>query len=124
MKEAISTNLIGRANPRVQYYLATDASKQVLKNVLFQLQDVSVGIKATNSYKNTIQIIMFMFFWLEDMKTRYTVTKHKALTVLRCLPEVKWLVQSSNHATKLYTDHKVLKTILTVETNIHERIIR
>lgn len=62
MKEAISTNLMGRANSRVQYYLATDASKQALKNVLFQLQDASVGIKATNSYKNTIQIIMFMFF--------------------------------------------------------------
>ena len=37
VKKAIFTNLMGRANPMIQYYLATDASKQALENMLFQL---------------------------------------------------------------------------------------
>ena len=37
MKEAISINLMGGANPKVQYHLATDVSKQALESVLFQL---------------------------------------------------------------------------------------
>ena len=62
MKEAIFTNLMGRANPEVQYYLAINASKQALRGVLFQLRDALIGTKATNSYKDAIQIIMFIFF--------------------------------------------------------------
>ena len=89
VKETISTNLMDGANPEMQYHLATDASKQTLENVLFQLQNASVGIEAINSYKDAIQIIMFMFFWLEDVKTWYTATECKILAVVRYLAKVK-----------------------------------
>lgn len=80
---------MGGANLEVQYYLATNASKQVLKRVLFQLQKAPVGTEATNSYKNAIQIIMFMFFRFKDVETQYTTAKRKALEVVQCLAEIK-----------------------------------
>ncbi len=62
IKDAVSNNAIGGADPSVQYHLATDASKWCLRCVLFQLVDASTGIQATNSYKEHIGITMFMFF--------------------------------------------------------------
>ncbi len=44
IKDAVSNNAMGEADPVVQYHLATDASKCCLGGVLFQLVDVSSDI--------------------------------------------------------------------------------
>ena len=104
---------MGRADPAVQYHLATDASKWCLGGVLFQLVDAPPGTEATHSYKEHICIIMFMSFRLEDAETRYDTTEREALAVVRCLAEVRWLVTGSEYPTKLYTDHSALESIFT-----------
>ena len=70
IKDAVSNNTMGGANPAVQYHLAIDEIEWCLGGVLFQLVDVSSGTEATNSYKEHIRIIMFMSFRLEDAETR------------------------------------------------------
>ena len=112
---------MGGADPAVQYHLATDASKWCLGGVLFQLVDAPPGIKATHSYKENIQIIMFMSFRLEDAETRYDTTERKALAVVQCLAEVRWLVTASKYPTKLYTDHSTLENIFTQGSDAHGR---
>lgn len=62
IKNAISNNAMGGADPEVQYHLATNASKWCLRDVLFQLVDALPGTKATHNYKKNICIIMFMSF--------------------------------------------------------------
>lgn len=79
---------MGGADPEVQYYLATDASKWCLGGVLFQSVDAPPRIKATHSYTGNIRIIMFMSFWLEDAETRYNTREKEALAVVRCFAEV------------------------------------
>ena len=80
---------MGGADPAVQYYLATDASKWCLGDVLFQLVDAPPGREATHSYKEHIRIIMFISFQLEDAETRYDTTEKKAPAVVRCLAEIR-----------------------------------
>ena len=122
IKDAVSNNAIGEADPAVQYHLATDVSKWSLGGVLFQLVDASLGIEATNSYKEHIRIIMFMSFRLENTETKYDTIEKEALAVVRCLAEVKWLVTGSEYPTKLYTDHSDLESIFTQESDAHGRI--
>ncbi len=44
IKDAVSNNAMGGADPVVQYHLATDASKWCLGGVFFQLVDAFSGI--------------------------------------------------------------------------------
>ena len=122
IKDAVSNNAMGGADPAVQYHLATDASKWCLGGVLFQLVDAPPGTEATHSYKEHICIIMFMSFRLEDAETRYDTTEREALAVVRCLAEVRWLVTGSEYPTKLYTDHSALESIFTQGSDAHGRI--
>lgn len=102
---------MGRADPAVQYHLTTNASKWYLGGVLFQLIDAFLGMEAMHSYKEYTRIIMFMFFRLEDIETRYDTIEKEALAVVRCLAKVRWLVMGSKYPTKLYIDHSALESI-------------
>ncbi len=113
IKDAVPNNAMKGADQVVQYYTATDASQWCLECVLFQLVDASSGLKATNSYKEHIRIIIFMSFGLEDAETRYDTKEKEALAVIRYLAEVRWLVTGSEYPTKLYTDHSALEIIFT-----------
>lgn len=62
IKDAVSDNVMGGADPEAQYHLATDASKLCLGGVLFQLRDTPIGVEATDSFKEKIRIIMFLSF--------------------------------------------------------------
>ena len=124
IKNVVSTNAMGGADPAVQYHLATNASKWCLGGVLFQLVDAPPGTEAMHSYKENIRIIMFMSFRLEDAETRYDSTEREALAVVRCLAEVRWLVMGSEYSTRLYTNHSALESIFTQGSDAHGRISR
>jgi hypothetical protein len=47
-----------------------------------------------------------------DAETRYHTTEQEALTIVRCLEEVRWLVNENLHQIIVYTDHECLKTAL------------
>ena len=76
----------------LQIYLVTNISKQCLKEVLFQLSREVSETKILNKHKHILRIVMFMSFKLEKVETRYYITKREALTMIRCLTEVKWFV--------------------------------
>lgn len=124
IKNAIFDNVMGGADPAIQYHLATDASKFCARGVLFQLTDEPSGTKAANQHKAVLLIIMFMSFGFESVETRYTTTEREALAVVRCLAEVRWLVMGSPYPTKIYTDHRTLESIFKNGTNAHGRLAR
>ena len=113
------------ADPTLQYHLAVDASKRGLGGALFQLHDIDVHTKATNSqeHREAERIIHFISFWLESSEMRYTNPEREALAVMKELAEVKWLIVASRYPTIVYTDHQALKTLLTGPSNdSHGRI--
>ena len=59
-----------------------------------------------------MKIIMFIFQKLSDAESRYLNTERKDLVVLQCLEEVQWLVTGSPYPIKVYTDHRVLLSLL------------
>lgn len=62
MKNAVLNNVIGKANLEIQYYLATNTKKQYFRDVLSQLIDAFLKIKATHNYKK-IYISLYSYFF-------------------------------------------------------------
>jgi RNase H-like domain found in reverse transcriptase len=89
IKRCVSEFAMSRADPELQYHLATDASKYGLGGVLFQLHGELAGTEAFPKHKKSERIVMFMSFRLSDAETRYTNTEREALAVVRCLAEVR-----------------------------------
>jgi hypothetical protein len=55
---------------------------------------------------------MFISIRLDPAETHYTTTEQEALAVVRCLAEVRWLILGASYATKVYTDHSALISLL------------
>ena len=91
----------------------TDVSETEIRNILFQLEEMSVKIIFSHKTCWCKKIIMFMLFAFTDAEMRYYITEREVLAVLQCLEEIWWLVKKSKHSTMLYTDHITVKTILT-----------
>ena len=69
--------------------------------------------------------MMFISFRLTEVETRYSNSEREALTVVRCLPEVPWMVMASKHPVLIYTNHSALQTLLTgLDNDAHGRIAR
>ena len=125
VKASIVENAMAPSDPTLQYHLAVDASKRGIGGALFQLHGIEAHTEAnnTNEHRNAERIIQFMSFRLEDAETRYTNPEREALAVVKSLAEVKWLVVASPYPVMVYTDHQVLKTLLTGPANdSHGRI--
>jgi len=69
------------------------------------------------------RIMMFISKAFTPAETRYSSTEREALSVLRCLEEVRWLVLGSRFQTKVYTDHEALISLLR-KHNAYGRIAR
>lgn len=124
IKQAISDNAMSGVDEELQLHLATDASKYCLGGILFQLPGEPPGTEAIEKHKNSLKIIMFMSFKLEEAEVRYHTTEKEALAVVRCLAECRCFVIGHRYPTMLYTDHQALETILKDGTDAHGRIAR
>jgi len=93
------------ADYKKQFHLVCDVSLKSISGILFQLVDQPPGTEATDKVKKDIRIIMFMSFKLSDVETRYTTTEREALTVVRYIAEVCWLIIRNPFPLKVYTDH-------------------
>ena len=62
-----------------------------------------------------MKIIMFLSHQFTPPQSRYHTTERESLSVVKCLAEIRWLVQGSRYPVKLYTDHQVLLKILKSE---------
>ena len=73
IKQAIVNNAMAPPDPSGQYHLAVDASKRGMGGVLFQLEGILPGTEAGNNpnHQSAERIIMFMYFRLSDVETRY-----------------------------------------------------
>ena len=127
VKHVIANNAMAPPDAEQQYQLAVDASKRGIGGVLFQLDNVKPHVEANNSvaHRDAERIIMFISFKLEDPETRYSNSEREALTMVRCLAEVKWMVVASEYPTLVYTDHEALKVLLTgLDNDAHGRIAK
>ena len=126
IKHAIVTNAMAMPDPDKQSHLAVDASKKGIGGALFQFDGISSHTEATNSavHQDAERIVMFISFKLEDAETRYSNSEREAL-VIRCLAEVCWMVISSPYPTLVYTDHEVLRVLLTrLDNDAHGQIAK
>ena len=77
---------------------------------MFQLTGISLNIEANNSsmHRESETMIMFISFWLEDVETCYANSERKALAVVWCLADVRWMVISSPYLIYIYTNYEAL----------------
>jgi len=47
-----------------------------------------------------------------NAETRYHTTEREVLAIVRCLEEVRWLVNENLHKIIVYTDHECLRMAL------------
>ena len=124
IKKAIRDNVIAPFNINLAPYLAVDTSGNGSGGVLFQLYGYKSNVLATDKNYNNIRIIMFMLFSLAEREKRYYITEREYLRIIKCLAEVKQLVQGSKYPLYLYIDHTALTSILNKgETAVTPRII-
>jgi hypothetical protein len=121
IKAAIIDNAVHGGDNNKQYHLATDASGYAIGRVLFQLIKSAPDTNATPATRSEQQIVMFISKQLAKPETRYSATERKALAVLKCLEEVRWLIVGSPFPTKVYTDHQALVSLLRKD-DVHGRI--
>jgi RNase H-like domain found in reverse transcriptase len=125
LRHAILNNVVHGGDDARQYHLSTDASKEGMGGVLFQLLGVPVGTVAASKYRPDERIICFISQRFAPAETRYSTTEREALAVVRCLREVRHRVLGSPHPLMLYTDHQALSSILMADSEGgHGRIAR
>ena len=111
IKSSIISNAVYGGDDRIQYHLATDASKTGMGGVLFQIIDQPAGTIAAQKNRKTQRIIMFISKPFTEAETRYSTTEREALAVVRCLEEVRWLVLGSAFPTKVHQQKGALRQI-------------
>lgn len=120
VKKAIIDNVTTGGDVTKQYHLSCDASMTGIGAVLFQLTESPPGTTLKNV--SEMRIGMFISQRLSDVERRYLNTEREALSVLRALEEVRWLVVGSPYPVKVYTDHSALLSILRGEGSHQGRI--
>ena len=123
VKSAVINNVVYRGDDSKQYHLMTGASKNALGGGLFQLPVLPAGITFTTAMRAKMRIIMVMSKRFLPAETRYSTTERKALAILQCHEEVRWLVLGSPYSTKVYMDHIALLWLLRKD-DAHGRIAR
>lgn len=108
IKRSILETACSKGDDSIQWHLAIDASKTGAGGVLFQRPDHPMGIAMTKENRDAIEIVMFLSFGFTGPQTRYQTIEREALSVVKNLGEVRWLVQGSKYSVKLYTDHQAL----------------
>ena len=63
------------ADPKIQFHLATDASKTGIRGVLFQLPGKPLETKANSKHEMGKKIILFPSFQLSNAKSQYVTTE-------------------------------------------------
>ena len=122
IKRSLLKNILTDDDDKIQYHLITDVSKTGVGRVLFQLFSTMTGKWVNNKIQEQERIVMFLFFQFLSAETRYHIMKREALTVLKCLEKVWWLIKRSVYSIKLYTDHQTLLKVLKRD-NEHGRLV-
>ena len=113
VKAAILSNACHGGDPTRQYHLSCDASQYAYGGVLFQLVGEEPGaILSSPKMVDKVRLVQCISKKFLDAETRYHTTEREALAIVRCLEEVRWLVNENLHEIIVYTDHECLKTAL------------
>jgi len=113
VKAAILSNACHGGDPTRQYHLSCDASQYAYGGVLFQLVGAEPGaILSSPKMVDKVRLVQCISKKFLDAKTRYHTTEREALAIVRCLEEVRWLLNENLHKIIVYTDHECLKTAL------------
>ena len=113
VKAAILNNACYGGDPTRQYHLSCDASQYAYGDVLFQLVAEDPGtILASPKLVDKVMLVQCISKKFLDAETRYHTTEREALAIVRCLEEVRWLVNENLHKIIVYTDHECLRTAL------------
>ena len=123
IKKTIMKIICSNEDDTRQWHLAIDASKIETDEILFQLDNHSSEIAHRKKFLNDMQIMMFLSYQYNSLQIRYQITERETLAVVKCLIEIKWLIQDSQYSIKLYTNHSTLTKCLKSENTI-DRIVK
>jgi len=111
VKAAILKNACYGGDPIRQYHLSCDASQYAYGGVLFQLVGEEPGtILSSPKLVDKVRLVQCISKKFLDAETRYHTTEREALAIVRCLEEVRWVVNENLHKIIVYTDHECLRT--------------
>ena len=85
---------------------------QTRRMIDFKLKGVTRGTEATPKHLPKERIIMLFSFRTTDAESHYLISERQCVAVVRCLPEVRWLVMGNKHPILIYSDHDALKSIM------------
>ena len=123
IKKTIMKIICSNEDDTRQWHLVIDAFKTEANEILFQFDNHSSEIAHRKKFLNDMQIVMFLNYQYNPSQTKYQTTEREALAVVKCLTEIKWLVQSFQYSIKLYTNHSALTKCLKSE-NTTDKIAR
>ena len=72
-----------------------DAKKWYFKGILFEIVDEFLKTIDTDSFKENIHFIRFVFLQLDDTQTRSDILAKKALAFVHYMVTFRWLVIKS-----------------------------
>ncbi len=110
--DAVTSRTLSGGDLKIQYHLATDASKTGQGGVLFPLPTTPGQADACRIDTNEYDCVMFLSYQLTSAESNYHTTELEGYAVLKCLDEIRWLVIGSPSPVKVYTDHQALVNIL------------
>ena len=121
---SIQNNATHGARSNTQFHLATDASEGGTGAVLFQMENTPAGTDVTDANFDKVRVIMWMSFRLSDTEKRYSMPHKEMLAIVRAIKECEWLISCSEHALKVYTDHKGVVDSMANLSEVHGKVSR
>ena len=119
VKAAILKNACYGGDPTLQYHLSCDTSQYTYGGVLFQLVgEEPRTILSSLKLVDKMRLVQFILKKFLDTETCYHTTKREVLAIVRCLEEVRWLVNENLHKIVIvYTDHSECLRMALKNTN-------
>ena len=78
-----------KTNSIFQFHLITNANETKLKICLFQLQNIETKIEIISKLLIHEKMFMFLFYRLNDAKTRYSNFERECYVIMKNLVEIK-----------------------------------
>ena len=97
-------------NDHKQLYVNLNFSKNEIDDIVYHVRDTKLSI-TEYSFKRDVQSILFFSRFLTSAETRYWSIELEIAELVWVLRKIRHLIESSKHATIIYTNHEITLSI-------------